>query len=55
MPIFRRRDADGPFYQWGDRGAKYHYISGNKRSREFAYNKAAKQAGAAYAHGYRGK
>jgi len=55
MPIFRKKDSDGPYYQWGNRGAKYHYISGNKRSREIAYQKAARQAGAAHAHGYVGK
>lgn len=54
MPIHRGTDSKGPYYQWGDR-AKYYYKPGNARSREAAYKKAAKQAQAAYSHGYKRK
>lgn len=53
MPIYRDRDSFGPYYQWGNHGKKYYYISGNVRSRTIAYNKSLKQAQAAYASGYR--
>lgn len=52
MPIHRGIDSKGPYYQWGDR-KKYYYISGNYRSRIYAYNKAAAQAKAIYSRGYR--
>lgn len=54
MPIHRGRDSEGPYYQWGHQ-KKYHYKSGNKRSREIAKGKAEKQAQAIYASGYKGK
>lgn len=53
MPIYRDRDSFGPYYQWGNHGKKYYYISGNVRSRTIAYNKSLKQAQAVYASGYR--
>jgi hypothetical protein len=43
MPINRRQDKNGPFYQYGDTGHKYYYIPNNKRSREIAYEKCRKQ------------
>ena len=43
-----------PYYQWGDSGKKYHYTSGNKRSREAAKEKARRQGRAARARGYQG-
>jgi hypothetical protein len=43
MPVERGKDKDGPFYRWGKHGARYHYKSGNKKSRELAHDKAAKQ------------
>lgn len=55
MPIRRKTDSRGTYYQWGNRGAHYYYTPGNKASRDRAYNRAARQAGAAYAHGYREK
>jgi len=55
MPIHRGKDKDGPYYQWGKSGKKYHYTSGNKKSRERAKNKATKQAVAIYSSGYRDK
>ena len=54
MPATRGKDKDGPFYRWGDSGAKYHYASGDKASRERAKEKAERQGRAARAHGYRG-
>ena len=43
MPIYRKKDRNGPFYQYGKNGKKYYYISGNKRSRRMAINKALRQ------------
>jgi hypothetical protein len=54
MPVHRSKDGGGPYYQWGDSGKKYHYESGNPKSREVAKEKAAKQGQAARASGYRG-
>ena len=54
MPVHRGKDAQGPFYQWGDSGRKYRYRSGDAASREQAKEKAARQGRAARAHGYRG-
>ncbi len=54
MPVHRGKDIDGPYYQWGDSGKKYHYESGDKESREAAKMKAKKQGKAARAAGYKG-
>jgi hypothetical protein len=54
MPIHRSKDSEGPYYQWGDRGEKYHYEAGDKESRERAKEKAKKQGQAAHAAGYEG-
>lgn len=54
MPVHRREDSKGPYYQWGDSGKKYHYEAGNKQSRESARKKAEKQGRAARASGYAG-
>lgn len=54
MPVHRGKDSDGPYYQWGDSGKKYHYESGDKDSRERAKKKAERQGQAAYASGYDG-
>lgn len=51
MPVKRGSDSKGPFFRWGTRGAKYHYTSGNKSSRERARRKAAKQGQAIKASG----
>lgn len=52
MPIHRGRENTRGYYQWGH-GKKYYYIINNFTSRERAYAKAALQAKAAYANGYR--
>lgn len=44
MPIKNSRDINGRYYQYGTRGKKYYYITGNKKSREIAKKKAIKQA-----------
>jgi hypothetical protein len=54
MPVHRGKDSEGPYYQWGDSGKKYHYESGSKPSRESAKKKAEKQGQAAHASGYEG-
>lgn len=43
MPIHRGKDSKGPYYQYGETGKKYHYISNDKLSRDKAYEKALKQ------------
>jgi len=43
MPVHRGKDSKGPFYQWGMHGAHYHYQPNDKRSRERAKKKAARQ------------
>jgi len=53
MPVNRGKDTSGPYYQWGDSGKKYHYESGNQKSRENAKRKAERQGKAARASGYR--
>jgi hypothetical protein len=54
MPVHRGKDSEGPYYQWGESGKKYHYTSGEKRSRERAKEQAEKQGRAARANGYGG-
>lgn len=54
VPVHRSKDSDGPYYQWGDSGKKYHYEAGNTESREAAKEKAKKQGRAARASGYDG-
>jgi hypothetical protein len=54
MPVHRGKDSRGPYYQWGHSGKKYHYESGEKKSRESAKQKATKQGQAARASGYKG-
>jgi len=54
MPVHRRKDSKGPYYQWGDSGKKYHYESGNNQPRQRAKEKAKKQGRAAHAAGYEG-
>ncbi len=51
MPVTRKQDSQGPYYQWGESGKKYHYEAGNKKSREKARDKATKQGRAAHASG----
>jgi hypothetical protein len=54
MPVKRGQDKQGPYYQWGDSGKKYHYTPGDKRSRDRAKEQASKQGQAAHARGYGG-
>lgn len=54
MPVHRSKDSQGPYYQWGDSGKKYHYTAGDRTSREKAKEKAEKQGRAARASGYKG-
>lgn len=54
MPVKRGKNRDGPYYQWGDSGKKYHYTSGDEQSREAAKEKARRQGRAARARGYQG-
>ncbi len=51
-PAKRGKDSKGPYYRWGG-GKKYHYKTGNKKSREAARKKAYGQARAAFAGGYK--
>lgn len=54
MPIHSEKDEDGKsYYQWGNHGKRYYYNPKNKKSKNDAYEKAVKQAQAAYAHGWR--
>jgi hypothetical protein len=54
MPVRRRKDAKGAYYQWGDSGKKYRYTPGDKDSRARAKRGATRQGQAAHAHGYCG-
>lgn len=53
MPVRRKQDSKGPYYQWGDSGKKYRYQTGNKKEREKAKGKAENQGRAIRASGYR--
>jgi len=53
MPVHRRINSQGSFYQWGESGKKYYYISGNNKSRENAKAKATRQGIAIHASGWR--
>lgn len=54
VPVHRSKDSQGPYYQWGESGKKYHYEAGDKSSRERAKAKAERQGRAARANGYDG-
>jgi hypothetical protein len=54
MPVRRKQDSKGPYYQWGDSGKKYRYEAGDKPGREKAKEKAEKQGRAIRASGYQG-
>ena len=43
MPIRRRRNNHGSYYQWGKKGKKYYFRSGNEKSKRKAYMKAVRQ------------
>lgn len=44
MPIVRKQDSTGPYFQYGPTGHKYHYIPRNNLSRAIAFKKTLKQA-----------
>jgi hypothetical protein len=54
VPVRRREDKQGPYYQWGESGKKYRYEPGDKKSRDSAKKQASKQGRAAHAAGYEG-
>jgi len=43
MPLERSKDSKGPFYRWGDKGAKYRYTAGDPAGRGRAKEKALAQ------------
>ena len=43
MPIYRKSDSKGPYYQYGTTGTKYYYTPGNAKSRLNAKKKAIRQ------------
>lgn len=44
MPLYRRVNSIGPYFQWGNHGKIYYYIPNNKYSRKNAKHKAIMQA-----------
>ena len=42
MPLHRKADSKGPYYQWNLNGQKYYYSSGNTTSRNNAKRRALK-------------
>lgn len=55
MPVHKGKDKDGPFFQWGNSGKKYHFTKDNSSAEVAAHAKAQRQGVAAYANGYKGK
>lgn len=49
MPVQRGKDGKGPYYQWGDGGKRYHYITGDNDSRDKVKEQGRGRQGA---HGY---
>lgn len=49
MPVINSKDSAGPYYKWGESGKKYHYIPGNKQSRNIAKRRALAQGRAIHA------
>ena len=43
MPVRRKVDSRGPYFQWGTKGHKYYYNSGSVKDRNKAYRKAERQ------------
>lgn len=43
MPVRRGRDGRGPYYAWGERGARYRYRAGDAAGRSRARALAARQ------------
>ena len=50
MPIHRRKDKNGPYFQYGESGAKYRYVANDKKGRELAEQRAHKHARAIHAN-----
>lgn len=48
-----RKDSQGHYFQSGSKGKHYYYNPESAASTQAAFNKAKKQAAAAYASGYR--
>lgn len=44
MPVHRKKDAQSPYYQWGNEGKKYRYLTGDKKSRDRAKQLAMAEA-----------
>ena len=49
MPIYERQDNFGRYYQYGNHGAKYYFIS-SQASQQLAYRKAVRQAQAIHSN-----
>jgi hypothetical protein len=49
MPIYRKQDSKGYYYQYGSNGKKYYYKVGNPNSRAIAKGKAVRQSVAIHA------
>jgi hypothetical protein len=43
MPVYRKSDKKGSYYQYGTTGSKYYYKAGDEKSRLQAVAKAQKQ------------
>jgi hypothetical protein len=50
MPIHKGIQNGHPYYQWGESGKKYFYISGNKPTRDHAKERAIRQGKAIKIH-----
>lgn len=46
MPVHPGKDSQGPFYQYGNSGKKYHYSANSEKSRKRAKRKAHMQEAA---------
>ena len=55
MPIKRGQENGKYYYQYGESGKKYFYITNNNRSRRIAKRKAMKQQTAAHVNQAGGK
>lgn len=55
MPVRRRKDGKGPYYQYGNSGKKYRYSPGNPQSRGAAKSRANQQAKAVKTRQKRGR
>jgi hypothetical protein len=52
MPVHRKKNINGPYYQWGNHGKKYYYKINNEKSRKLAKDKAKLQGRAIKAREY---